>query len=241
MIRYIRFSQQFNVPLLQQELAALESALWKEHYNTTNYEGGWSTLQLRSVNGDLANNTAIQPAALTGQLAYKDTVLLQQCPYMKEVIGFFKMEKTAVRLMKLDAGAVIKPHQDHNLNFEQGELRLHIPVSTSRQVKFTLDGELLPMEAGSCWYLNLSLTHSVSNEGNTDRVHLVIDGIVNEWVKTYFGEPQHLSQLMEDTATAAQYTPSDKKNIIAALRQLQTKVADQLADEMEASLQPPGI
>lgn len=90
-------------------------------------------MQLRSVNGLADNNTAIQSGALQGGHAFKDTPLLTQCAYIKEVIDFFKMEKTTVRLMKLDAGAVIKPHNDHDLNFEEGEVRLHIPVHTNAE------------------------------------------------------------------------------------------------------------
>ena len=143
-------------------------------------------MQLRSVNGLADNNTAIQSGALQGGHAFKDTPLLTQCAYIKEVIDFFKMEKTTVRLMKLDAGAVTKPHNDHDLNFEEGEVRLHIPVHTNAEVKFLLKDEVIPMKEGSCWYLNLSLKHSVANESNINRIHLLIDGIVNNWLKDYF-------------------------------------------------------
>jgi Aspartyl/Asparaginyl beta-hydroxylase len=241
LIKYIHFNQQFNVQLLQQEVAALETALWKEHYNRSNYEGSWTTIQLRAINGDAGNNTAIQPAALGGALAFKDTALLQQCPYINEVIAFFKIEKTAVRLMKLDAGAVIKPHRDHDLNFEQGEVRLHIPVSTNAQVTFLLEEEALPLTEGSCWYLNLSLTHSVRNESDSNRVHLVIDGLVNDWLKDFFSLPAHQRVDCKEGEAGEQHSPEDKQKIIAALRLMQTPLADQLANDMEAGLEQPGI
>lgn len=238
MIKYIHLHTQFDSVKLQQELAGLETSLWKEHYNRSHYEGNWTTLQLRSVNGDTGNNTAIQASSLATDLAFKDTPLLALCPYMKEVIDFFEIEKTAVRLMKLDAGAVIKPHRDHGLNFEQGEVRLHIPVSTHPKVKFLLDEEQLPMQEGSCWYLNLSLTHSVDNESDSSRVHLVIDGIVNDWLKNFFCGQEHHA-VMCDEAKDDPHSPEEKRNIIYALRQMHTEVADRLADEMEASLQLP--
>ena len=133
MIKYIHFQQQFNVEKLQQEVAGLQAALRKEHYNRSNYEGSWTTMQLRSINGLAANNTAIPSGALQGGHAFKDTPLLTQCAFIKEVIDFFIMDKTTVRLMKLDAGALIKPHSDHDLNFEEGEVRLHIPVHTNAE------------------------------------------------------------------------------------------------------------
>lgn len=221
---------------LQQEVSRLEKTLWTAHYNNSNYEGRWSTLQLRSVNGETGNNTAIQASSLPPGVSFKDTPLLALCPYITDVIDFFKMEKTAVRLMKLDAGGVIKPHSDHDLNFEQGEVRLHIPVSTNEKVKFLLEEEQLPMKEGSCWYLNLSLTHSVINESNSNRVHLVIDGLVNDWLKNFFSMEEHHAVMADPLETKQQHSPEDKRQIILALRNMQTEVADQLANDMEASL-----
>jgi len=36
------------------------------------------------------------------------------------------------------------------------------------------------MAPGECWYLRLSDPHSVANRGTTDRVHLVVDAVVND-------------------------------------------------------------
>lgn len=235
MIRYIRFNHTFNAALLQQEVAALEGGLWKAHYNQSNYEGNWSTLQLRSVNGLTGNNTAIHSNALQGNDRFADTPLMALCPYTSTVIDFFKMEKTSIRFMKLDAGAVIKPHSDPDLNFEEGELRIHIPVITNDQLYFYLEEEILKMEEGSCWYMNLSLQHSVRNEGNTARVHLVIDGIVNDWVKNWFAQSDHLRTDMEAPAKK-EYGREDQKKIIAQLRSMNTETGHRLADEMEAAL-----
>lgn len=236
MIKYIRFTDKFDAEKMKQELSRLETGLWKDHYNRSNYEGSWSTIQLRSVNGRTDNNTAIHPGALQGEHIFRDTALMDQCPYFRQVTDFFKMEKTAVRLMKLDAGAVIKPHNDHDLNFEEGEVRIHIPVVTNPQLKFYLEEERLIMEEGSCWYLNLSLQHSVNNEGDIHRVHLVIDGIVNGWLKEYFYEAGHQRIEMEDRSSV-DYSREDKIKIIAQLRSMGTETGNKLADEMEAGLQ----
>jgi len=34
--------------------------------------------------------------------------------------------------------------------------------------------------------MNFNLLHRVSNNGDADRIHLVIDAGVNDWVKEYF-------------------------------------------------------
>ena len=38
------------------------------------------------------------------------------------------------------------------------------------------------MVAGECWYLNLSKPHRVHNRGATERMHLVLDCVVNDWL-----------------------------------------------------------
>ncbi len=235
MIKYIQFNQQFEAKRLQREVAQLEAAAWQDHYNRAGYEGNWSTIQLRSLHGQLHNNIAVHVGGLPPGGAYQDTPLLAHCPYLKEVLDYFQIEKTAVRLMKLAAGAIIKPHCDHNLNFEEGEVRLHIPVITNPQLKFYLEQERLVMEEGSCWYLNLSRQHEVINDGPTARIHLVIDGIVNEWLQTYFERGPH-RQVAQALPPGPQYSPDDQRRIIAQLRQLKTAVADALADEMQAAL-----
>lgn len=62
-------------------------------------------------------------------------------------------------------------------------MRLHVPVITSAEVIFFLDAHRIEMKAGECWYLDLSLPHWVENRSSTDRVHLVIDCEVNDWLR----------------------------------------------------------
>jgi hypothetical protein len=42
------------------------------------------------------------------------------------------------------------------------------------------------MEAGECWYVNVDLPHRVNNRGTTERIHLVIDCVVDEWLRDQF-------------------------------------------------------
>ena len=237
MIKYIRFLQCFETAQLQEEIVQLEKKYWKEHYNKKYYEGGWSTIQLRSVNGDVENNIAIHASALQKESPYKDTVLLEACPKIAAVIDFFKMEKTSVRLMKLNAGSEIKPHSDHDLSYEDGEVRIHIPIATNPDMAFYLEEEALQMLEGSCWYLNLSLQHRVTNAGDTDRVHLVIDGLVNDWVKAFFNQPEHERKEISDEKKMPVYSHADSLKIIEQLRLMNTAISIKMADDMEAALQ----
>ena len=136
MIKYVHLKQRFDVVQMQEEVYKLESGLWKLHYNEKQYEGSWTTLPLRSINGSAGNNISIPGSSLQKNMAYKDTGLLDNCTYLQSVVGFFECEKMSVRLMKLDAGAVIKEHTDYDMSFEDGEARFHIPILTNQDVDF---------------------------------------------------------------------------------------------------------
>jgi hypothetical protein len=90
--------------------------------------------------------------------------------------------------MRLGPGSVIKEHTDPDLSFEQGFVRIHIPVVTNKDVVFLLNRRRFDLEAGSTWYLRLSDPHSVLNQGTSDRVHLVIDAVVDDWARQVFAD-----------------------------------------------------
>lgn len=92
----------------------------------------------------------------------------------KGVIG------TAV-LINLPAGEKILEHTDSGLSFFKNTYRLHIPVQTNDKCYFTVGGETINMKKGELWEINnYEKKHSVDNDGDTDRVHLLIDYLRTE-------------------------------------------------------------
>ncbi|KAA5536461.1 aspartyl/asparaginyl beta-hydroxylase domain-containing protein [Taibaiella lutea] len=245
MIKYLKTSLVFDSVTLQNEFRSHQDNNWKSHYNKSQYEGDWTILPLRSINGNPHN--VISTHILPKGLSYQNTPLLKQCPYIQSVIESFKCEKTSIRLMKLNAGARIKEHTDHDMNMEAGEARFHIPVQTNKDVAFYIMEDRIPMSAGECWYLNLSLPHKVHNAGSEDRIHLVIDCVVNDWVKALLTEKgiirKDIDKMPEPRAAATKRNNiespgspinlADKAKIIAELRSMNTNAALQLADSME--------
>lgn len=233
MIKYVQIKQQFDVSRMQGDLHKLEAALWQPHYNKKHYEGDWTALPLRSINGMVDNCISIHSGSLQPNMAYKDTSNLDICEYLPLVINFFECEKMSVRLMKLNAGAVIKEHTDYDMSFEEGEARFHIPVFTNQRVDFFIETEKIPLKEGECWYLNLSLKHSVNNFGDTNRVHLVIDCKVNDWIKNLLTEQAAIKQEFTPITNAPSYNFGEQKKIIQQLRMMGTPVAIDLANKME--------
>jgi hypothetical protein len=228
-LKYIQLPYFFDVARMQQEVAGVSGSHWKLHYQQLHYEGEWSAIPLRSVDASTDN---IMIAPQEGAV-YKNTVFLDACPYIKTVLEQLHCPLLAVRLLKLNSGAIIKEHKDHELYYEKGEIRLHIPVVTHEAVEFYLDKERVQPKEGECWYMNFNLPHSIINKSPVDRIHLVIDAVVNDWVKEQFAQPGLLKKEIEEPG----YDAATKKAIIAQLRSMNTETGNRLADEMEASLQ----
>lgn len=51
-------------------------------------------------------------------------------------------------------------------------------------MEFFLNGERVLMLAGECWYINANLPHKVENRGEANRVHLVVDCVVDDWLRS---------------------------------------------------------
>ncbi|KSB90176.1 aspartyl beta-hydroxylase [Caulobacter vibrioides] len=177
----------FDPARLRADLTALAaSADWIAHFVKQNYEGDWSVIPLRAQAG--ATHPVMMIYSDPGATAFEDTPFLAPCPYFREVIAAFPFQATSARLMKLAPGSVIKTHHDEDLDAGSLLVRFHVPVVTNPDVDFRLNGRRVVMEAGSAWYLKLTDPHSVANHGTEDRVHLVIDGYVNDWVRGLFAE-----------------------------------------------------
>ncbi len=213
---------------MQEELLQIDHSAWQLHYQKLHYEGDWSAIPLRSVNG-VASNIFISPEA---NPQYKNTIFLDKSTYFKEVLSTFKCTLLAVRLLKLNAGALIKEHKDADLCYEKGEIRIHIPVVTNEQVAFYLDKEKMILHEGECWYMNFNLLHSLNNKSKVNRVHLVIDAIVNDWVHELFAQPSITKKEMDEPG----YDDKSKMDMIAGLRELNTETSNRIADELEASI-----
>ncbi|MBP1207874.1 quercetin dioxygenase-like cupin family protein [Duganella sp. 1411] len=195
-LRYLKLPLSFDAARLQAELDALLAPQWIDHFNTRDYDGGWRCLALRSPDGQPRHIGALSEAN------FLDTPALAQCPYFRAVLDAFECDKAAVRLMALEAGAVIKPHRDAATAFEDGLARLHVPLQTDPAVTFRIDGEEVHFSRGDTWYLNAGRTHAVHNASARSRIHLVLDCRVNPWLRRLFAQAG-----MGDAAGAGQRAP----------------------------------
>lgn len=175
MIDRFRLPLSFDAAPLRADLRTLSAEGWIPHFNSGFYDGDWSGLVLR---GPAEGGDSL---LATGE-AFADTPLLDLCPGVREVLAALDCPLRAVRLLRLGPGGLIREHRDYDLGYDRGEARLHVPVVTNADVAFHLRNRRVDMAPGETWYLDLSQPHRVFNGGETDRIHLVIDVGVNDWL-----------------------------------------------------------
>lgn len=178
----IQLPLHFDPQALAADMDRVLSAEWIGHYRHQEYEGDWAIVPLRSVGGHPAIIHAV-PGARRGDF-FKNTEILERCTYFRSVIDKFQCPVGAARLMRLGAGAKILEHCDDMGRHGSGqeELRIHIPVQTNPGVRFVVDGHCVSMQPGQVWYADFSLPHQVDNDGDSDRIHLVLDCAPDAWL-----------------------------------------------------------
>lgn len=173
---WARLAFSFDPQLLLADLSRVKAEEWLPHYNRADYDGDWSGVALRSGSGsaaELFNNPNVT--------AFRDTPVLERCGYFREVISSFQCPLGSVRLLRLAPGSRILEHTDYGLSYRDGDLRFHVPIASNPETEFVVAGRRLILASGDAWYIDFSLPHRIHNRGRTDRVHLVIDGKVNDW------------------------------------------------------------
>lgn len=222
-----KFSFTFDSrPLLTEYVSAKVD--YEKHFNTSFYKGEWSGFALKKPETALHNLFA----GNNQSDKYLDTELAKKLPETQKVIDFFKCEKTSVRVLKLTAGSGIKPHSDEGLNFFDGFVRLHIPIQTNPDIEFIVAGEKLEMKEGECWFADFNQIHSVYNHGDIDRLHLVIDMKVNEWLKELFLKERIIERGEQAPDPMDSYPTEVKKEIVQHLMQQGTETSIKTAQQI---------
>jgi hypothetical protein len=111
--------------------------------------------------------------ALPKQLIWDDFAIFEE-ELNKIKLILPRCEIVNAILVILPAGKNILPHRDKDLFFDLYS-RIHIPIITNPKCLFTVDGETIHMKAGELWEINNKKIHSVENNGEEDRIHLIID------------------------------------------------------------------
>ena len=191
---FIRLPLGFDAARLADEAAALPDAAWMVHPSRMT---GNSAVALISRDG--GDNDEFH-----GEM--QETAHLQSCPYTRQVIASFGEVFGRSRFMKLATGAEVTRHVDFNYHWYT-RVRIHIPVITNPLVTFFCADQKTHMKAGQCWIFNSWRRHQVTNDGDADRIHLVIDTAGSSRFWTMVREMQPYDPLTEEDKIDALVKP----------------------------------
>lgn len=191
--------KQLNIPvdsdIIEQIAAKLENLniKFQNHYSNYNKKKSWSAISLRGYTPDIMRIE--KPVEMSKkwkeehkdeEFYLQDTYLRKEFPEIERLLEFLgDAELHRIRFMRLvPGGGELTRHTDQvdpdsGLNIDCLS-RLHFPIRTNQKVRFgvwepTGDKKEVNMKVDECWVLDTRKPHTVINEGNEDRIHLVVD------------------------------------------------------------------
>ena len=128
------------------------------------------------------------PTALPEYELFRDSIkpiLKKINDYYNQSLKYKRLKKKygdgyviRINLVKLDAsGGDIDAHVDNLFTLSHSH-RIHIPIITNDEVKFFISDEVKNLKAGEIWEINNREMHSVVNDGDNCRVHMIIDWVI---------------------------------------------------------------
>jgi quercetin dioxygenase-like cupin family protein len=173
-----------------EEMKALVSQFSADEWDKTDvrqqrYEAHTDTQVIPLVYDDDFRHTepTRQPALKIFERAIRPSLAVivdfyDQSPRGKELtekfgLGYF----VRANLVRLTPGGTIAEHRDKGFSLTHAH-RVHVPVITNDQVRFTVGNEALNIPEGEIYEINNRRVHSVQNNGTESRVHLVLDYVL---------------------------------------------------------------
>ena len=111
---------------------------------------------------------------------YHWTSVTKLCPYITELVKRFPFKKfSRVRIMKIEPGGYIMPHNDTPNNGEYKRIFGPMNIALTQPVRcdFIMEGiGILPFKPGEGFILDIGKNHCVINKSTLPRYHLIIHG-----------------------------------------------------------------
>lgn len=171
-----------NIDGVLEEIQNVPSQFSYNHPGSPKY---WSGIPIRNSSGTMSelgiqlNHTLdrlkgiMKPCKNTIWLSEKMPNCSRLLNDIKNIVG----ELFLVRALTVNAHGFIAEHSDgHYFSLKNGNLfRLHVPIQTNSETILNVDGHEYHLELGSLYLVDVDKLHSIRNNGNTNRIHLVID------------------------------------------------------------------
>lgn len=100
-------------------------------------------------------------------------------PQLRPIIFGLMAQVEAVRLggvliTKIPPGGRVLPHVDQGWHPEYYNTKIYVPILSNPQCVNRVEDEHVAMAPGDAWYFNNTVEHEVMNDGDSERVTLII-------------------------------------------------------------------
>ena len=170
-----------DIVALREKLLALPNSFWQcDRYNRASLAAnrpGDAVFFFNDIPTCVNRNILRESGSgFVNVLRYADRPLFEDVTALieRDILPFFPdCDMMRVQVAELPPGEVIEPHRDVGILTRVH--RLHVPLVTHKGVKFIIQRQTFFLEEGRLYDLNNAVVHSVVNESDVMRVHLLID------------------------------------------------------------------
>jgi hypothetical protein len=176
----LRMPHRVDVARLQADFEAVRRDFRPNTQDGPHHNGKWKRLGLISPDGD-----PFQAYLRAGQ-THRPTPVLDHMPYVRELIGEMGFPVRSAFISVMDPGARVRWHRDLSHSIDLKTVRLHLPIVTHETSIIRLGHETGHWRAGEMWYGDFSFPHSVRNDWDQPRVHIIFDVHATDEVRAAF-------------------------------------------------------
>lgn len=145
----------------------------------------WDEFDFRQKTFDVHKETKSIPLVFDDKLDIEKAEKTKYYPlFEKELDKFQSHLRTILKepeghfyravLVKLPSGKCVKTHRDVGVIFEPR--RIHLVIQTNSECLFSVGDRVKNLKEGEVWEIdNDNQRHGVVNDGDTDRIHLIVD------------------------------------------------------------------
>jgi hypothetical protein len=146
----------------------------------------WEKFSFRQKTFEVHKETKTIPLIFDTDFRLTNPTYLNEYEIFKDELKIIKNKLTKIYgngfiiraiLVNLKSKSNIGKHIDNGKSLSICH-RIHIPIITNKNVFFEIDKEVKNLKEGEMWEINNSeKIHSVTNNSNKDRIHLIVDWI----------------------------------------------------------------
>lgn len=158
----------YDVAAMAAEIKVAGEASLATQQTGPHHNGRWLRLGLIGPSGDYERSYFLK-----GEKPGK-TEVLRAMPTVEAMLDSLPGEIENAIISKMKPGAYVRWHRDNKHSVDLGEVRLHLPVTTSPDAIIEIGHHKFMMTPGDLWYGDFSFPHRVWNHGTEERIHLMI-------------------------------------------------------------------